>query len=178
MTNNLVLPFVLREEGIVVNDKAKIHTADPMNDNHVIIFKKTGFWIPLALWGVFSYFATVKPTEETLCEGNDVYIQTPETWHPHSNAYAHNEDSMVDWEGNIHALKDRKTRLVFDDIPNDRQVQSTSISATEAKAIDNKCETTHHEENEEHSTIFTQHTTNVFSLTTINDPMWMTKMME
>ena len=79
MTNNLVLPFVLREEGIVVNDKAKIHTADPMNDYHVIVFKKTGFWIPLALWGVFSYFATVKPTEETLCAGNDVYIQTPVT---------------------------------------------------------------------------------------------------
>ena len=76
------------------------------------------------------------------------------------------------------ALKDRKTRLVFDDIPDDGQVQSTSISATEAKAIDDKCETTHHEENEEHPTIFPQHTTNVFSLTTINDPIWMTKMMD
>ena len=62
-------------------------------------------------------FATVKPTEETLCEGNDVYILTPETWHPHSNAYAHNKDSMVDWEGNIQAPKDRKTKLVFDNIP-------------------------------------------------------------
>ena len=178
MTNNLVPPFVLREVGIVVNDKAKIHTVDPRNDNHVIIFKETGFWIRLTLWGVFSYFATVKPTEETLCEGNDVYILTPVIWHPHSNAYAHNEDSMVDWEGNIHALKDRKTKLVFDDIPNVRQVQSTSILAKEAKAIDDKCETTHHEENEEHSIVFPQHTTNVFSLTMINDPMWMTKMME
>ena len=63
-------------------------------------------------------------------------------------------------------------------IPNDGQAQSTSISATEAKAIDNKCETTHCEENEKHSTIFPQHTTKVFSLTMINDPMWMTKMME
>ena len=86
MTNNLVLPFVLREVGIVVNDKAKIQTVNPTNDDHVIIFKETGFWIPLALWRVFSYFATVKPTEETLHEGNDVYILTPETWHPHSNA--------------------------------------------------------------------------------------------
>ena len=55
MMNNLVLPFVLREAGIVVNDKAKIHTVDPTNDDHVIIFKETGFWIPLALWGDFSY---------------------------------------------------------------------------------------------------------------------------
>ena len=173
-----VLPFVLREAGIVVNDKAKIHTVNPMNDDHEIIFKETGVWIPLTLWGVFSYFATVKPTEETLHEGNDVFILTPETWHPHLNAYAHNEDSMVDWEGNICAPKDRKTKLVFDNIPDDGQVQSTSILATEAKASDDKCETTHCEENEEHSTIFPQHTTNVFSLTTINDPMWMTKMME
>ena len=72
MTNNIVLPFVLREVGIVVNDKARIHTVDPTNDADVIIFKETGSRIPLALWGVFSYFATVKPTEETLCEGNDV----------------------------------------------------------------------------------------------------------
>ena len=38
MTNSLVLPFVLREAGIVVNDKAKIHTADPTNDDHAIVF--------------------------------------------------------------------------------------------------------------------------------------------
>ena len=149
-----------------------------MNDAHVIIFKETGFQVPLTVWGVFSYFATAKPTEEALCEANDVYTLTPEMWHPHLNAYAHNKDSMVDWEGNICAPKDRKTKLVFDNIPDDRQNQSTSISATEAKAIDDKCETTHCEENEEHSTIFPQHTTNVFSLTMINDPMWMTKMME
>ena len=62
MTNNLVLPFVLREVGIVVNDKAKIHTVDPTNDDHVIIFKETGSQIPLSLWGVFSYFVRVKPT--------------------------------------------------------------------------------------------------------------------
>ena len=178
MMNKLVLPFVLREVGIVVNEKAKIHTANPTNDDHVITFKETGFQIPLTLWGVFSYFAIVKPTEETLHEGNDVYILPPETWYPHLNAYAHNEDSMVDWEGNICAPKDWKTKLVFDDIPNNGQVQSTSILATGAKAIDDKCETTHHEENEEHSTIFPQHTTNVFSLTMTNDPMWMSKMME
>ena len=91
MTNNPILPFVLREARIVVNDKAKIHTANPINDDHVIIFKETGFWIPLTLWGVFSYFVTVKSTEETLCEGNDIYILTREMWHP----YAHNKDSMV-----------------------------------------------------------------------------------
>ena len=116
MTNNLVPPFVLREVGIVVNDQGKIHTANPTNDNHAIIFKETGFQMPLAFWGVFSYFATVKPTEETLCEGNDVYTLTPETQHPHLNAYAPNENSMVDWEGNICAQKDRKTKRVFANI--------------------------------------------------------------
>ena len=111
MTNNVVPPFVLREAGIVVNDKAKLHTVNPTNDDHVIIFKETSFQIPLTLWGVFSYFATVKPTEETLHEGNDVYILAPETWHPHSNAYAHNKESMVDWEGNICAPKTGKHNL-------------------------------------------------------------------
>ena len=45
---------------------------------------------------------------------------------------------MIDWEGNIHVLKDRKTKLVLDDIPDDGQVQSTSISATEAKEIESE----------------------------------------
>ena len=146
MTKNLVLPFVLRKAGIVINDKAKIHAANPTNDDHVIIFKETGFWIPLTLWGVFSYFATMKPTEETLCEGNDVYILTPEMWHPHLNAYAHNEDSMGDSEGNIHTLKDRKTKLVLMIYLMMDKFNPQVYWQQRQKQL----KTTHHEENEEH----------------------------
>ena len=58
MENNLIPPFLLREAGIIVNDKAKIHVADPTVDNHAIVFPTTGFRIRLMLWGVFSFFSS------------------------------------------------------------------------------------------------------------------------
>ena len=54
MANNLLPPFMLREAGVEVNDKAKIHMQDPTTDNHAIIFSETGFKIPLSLSGIFS----------------------------------------------------------------------------------------------------------------------------
>ena len=90
MTNNWVPPFVLREVGIVVNDKAKINTADPTNDDHAPL---QGDWLSDSICSLGSILLS--------CEGNDVYILTSETWHPHSNAYVHSKGSMVDWEGNI-----------------------------------------------------------------------------
>ena len=38
--------IVLREAGITVNDKAKIHMMNPMAEDHAITFPKTGFRIP------------------------------------------------------------------------------------------------------------------------------------
>ena len=66
MANNLLPPFMLREAGVEVNDKAKIHMQDLTMDDHVIIFSETGFKIPLSLSGIFSYFTTTKPTNDML----------------------------------------------------------------------------------------------------------------
>ena len=43
MENNLIPPFMMREAGIVVNEKAKIHTDDPKDLDHSITFNSTGF---------------------------------------------------------------------------------------------------------------------------------------
>ena len=78
MKNNMLPPFILREAGITINDKAIIHLSDPSMDNHAIEFPETGFRIPLSLRGVFSYFSSVAPTTTSLQDGKDVYILTPE----------------------------------------------------------------------------------------------------
>ena len=39
--------------------------------------------------------------------GYDVYVLTPGRWNPHTDAYARNEDNIVDWEGNVKEVKDR-----------------------------------------------------------------------
>ena len=106
MDINLIPPFMMREAGVQVNETPKIHMTHPTEDDHAIVFPETGFRIHLLLWGTFSYFHTSKPTEGELEDPLDVYLLTPTKWNPHSDAYAANEESIVDWEGNIKQRKD------------------------------------------------------------------------
>ena len=131
MANNLLPPFMLREAGVEVNDKAKIHTQDPMTDDHAILFSETGFKIPLSLSGIFSYFATMKPTNNMLQDPSKVYILTPARWDPHLDVYVHNEDNMLDWEGNMKEPKHRNQWLVLDEIPDDEAMASSLLMIEE-----------------------------------------------
>ena len=97
MDQNHIPPFMLREMGVTVNDILKIHKEDPTVDDHAIIFVETGFRIPLSLWGIFSYFLISKPTHDDLLNLNEVYILSPATWNPHSDAYSANEGPC--WTG-------------------------------------------------------------------------------
>ena len=54
MDINLIPTFIVREEGVVINDKPKIHVYDPSLDDHAIIFVKDNMRIPLKLNGIFS----------------------------------------------------------------------------------------------------------------------------
>ena len=123
--------------GVTMNDVPKIHKEDPTVDDHVITFVETGFWIQLSLWGIFSYFPTSKPTHDDLLNPNEVYILSPATWNPHSDAYATNEESMLDWEGNMQPKKDHQHWIVLDDVEDDiNMVASLQIALLEQEAID------------------------------------------
>ena len=119
MTHNLLPPFMLRESGIQINEVPKIHVTSPTEEHHAIIFQETNFRIPLTLHGTLSYFPTIKPTTQELEEPDDVYVLTPTTWNPHSDAYVINEESMLDWEGNMKHERDHEKRVVLEDIPSD-----------------------------------------------------------
>ena len=122
--------------GGTMNDVPKIHKEDPTVDDHAITFVETGFWIPLSLWGIFSYFPTSKPTHDNLLNPNEVYILSPATWNPHSDAYAMNEESMLDWEGNMQPKKDHQHRIVLDNVEDDiNMVASLQITPLEQEAI-------------------------------------------
>ena len=137
MQHNLLPPFMMREAGIHVKDTPKIQIDDPSIEDHSIYFKETGLRIPLSLDGVFSYFPTNKPSEEKLMESEDIYLLTPEHWNPNSMAYAKNEESMLDWEGNLVEPRFRKTEIPLMDIPDGTQLSSVKISAAESSMVDN-----------------------------------------
>ena len=147
MCNNLLPPFMLREAGITVNNKAKIHMMNPMAEDHAIIFPETGFRIPMMLWGIFSCFPTMKLTVDALQAGNNVYILTPTTWDSHTYVHATNEDSMLDWEVNVKEKRQLVSQVVLEDVADHINASSLIISVIEMKAIDE--EMMHHECDEE-----------------------------
>ena len=61
MDNNLILPFMLREMGVTVNDVPKIHKEDPTVDDHMITFMETGISDTTFIMGrilIFPYIQT------------------------------------------------------------------------------------------------------------------------
>ena len=142
MSNNLIPPFIMRENGIIVNECAKIHCEDPTREDHAIIFKGYDLCIPLQLHGIFSYFVTRKPDVESLEDvheplnyATEIYTLTPTRWNPHTDVYALNEESIVDWEGNIKDRSHCDVKIVLDEIGNEYQGQY-KVSSMETQYVD------------------------------------------
>jgi hypothetical protein len=58
MNHNLILPFLIREAGLYVDETPEHQVANPTFDNHVIVDSETGIRIHLSLNGIFSSFPT------------------------------------------------------------------------------------------------------------------------
>ena len=84
LRNNLIPPFVMRDDGVNLNDTPKIHSKDPTIDEHCNTFEDPDLRIPLQLSGVFSYFCTRKTTLSELHECPKLFL-TPDVndWNPH-----------------------------------------------------------------------------------------------
>ena len=142
MSNNLLPPFIMRENGIMVNECAKIHCEDPTRHDHAIIFKGYDLCIPLRLHGVFSYFVTRKPDVELALDMNEpsiyakeIYTLTLTKWNPHTDAYALNEESIVDWEGNIKEKGHSAVKIMLNEIGDEYQ-SCYEVSTMEALHMD------------------------------------------
>jgi hypothetical protein len=136
MKHNLLPPFILRQAGTVLRETPKIHVDEPTVADHSITFPETGFRIPMSLWGVFSYFSTSKPTVTTMTESDEVYLLTPPDFNPHDDAYASNEENMMDWEGNM-VEKQHRTQILLSEIDDDLDMKvSAVISSIESRTID------------------------------------------
>ena len=127
---------------VEVNECAKIHCEDPTRDDHAIIFKGYDLCIPLRLHGIFSYFVTKKPdiesvvgVDEPSIYATEIYTLTPTKWNPHTDAYALNEESIVDWEGNIKEKGPSDMKIVLDEISDEYQSQY-EISTMETLHMD------------------------------------------
>ena len=130
MAHNLIPPFVMREAGLVVNDVPKIHCGDGVTrESHCIIVKEPSLRIPLHLDGVFSCFNTraLNTEEQTNCDEYEYVMLSPAgVWDPHDETYASNEDSFLDWQGEM-IYPEPKRRKIID------ERDYIDISVTEAR---------------------------------------------
>lgn len=115
MDDNLIPPFILRDAGLIVNDKAKIHCEEgtATEEDHTIQKKSTGLFIPLQLRSIFSYFPSRKPNDSNLDDGVMVAI-TPDgpTWDAYDPTYADNERSMTNSCGQMRSPKYKQKEFV------------------------------------------------------------------
>ena len=66
----------------------------------------------------------------------DVYLLTPSTMNHHCDAYATNEENMLDWEGNMVQRRFR-VQILLSNIPEDvAMTASVQVSSAEARTID------------------------------------------
>ena len=118
MDHNLIPPFVLREAGLICNDRPLIHSFPPKKEDHSIIDPKSNLHICLELDGVFSKFGSRSPTNSDLFESDNVTVVhiTPPglSWDPNSSHHGENEAALRDIEGEIihHPPSDR---VIFDE---------------------------------------------------------------
>ena len=107
-----------------------------------LFFKGYDLQIPLRLHGIFSYFVKRKPDiksvvdadEPSIC-ATEIYTLTPTKCNPYTDAYALNEESIVDWEGNIRKKCHCDVKIVLDEIGDEYQSQY-KISAIETLHMD------------------------------------------
>lgn len=144
MEHNLVPPFIMREAGIKVHDTPLIHCDSPSSSDHSIYMPDAQLRIQLHLNGIFSCFKTRKPSEQEFIECEKIMC-TPASWNPHSNSWAANEASILDWEGNImdpsrdssyaRALLEKDELSSNDEDDGDRVVAHASWSIDEGDSL-------------------------------------------
>jgi hypothetical protein len=111
--HNLLCPLQLRLNDITVNERPKFLTANPTDQDHVIIVRSPDddeLRIPLHLRGTTSCFPTRRPTDQEFAECRHVELtyDNPE-WDPSTKSYEEQESAMTDSAGRLLETGDRYT---------------------------------------------------------------------
>ena len=69
--HNLVSPFIMREAGLEVDERAKIHTPQPSKEHHSVYCREIDLRIPLKIEGIFSVFETRRLNATEIAKAGD-----------------------------------------------------------------------------------------------------------
>ena len=109
MEMNLIPPFIMRLNGLEVNECPKFMSNNPSIENHSIYFPEDNIRLPLQLRGIVSYLPTRAPDEDDMYKHLHYHLspQRP-TWDPHNTSYSSQESSMLDYNGEITSRKRKR----------------------------------------------------------------------
>ena len=110
MPVSLIPPFMMRLQGLEVNECPKFLAKNPTVAHHSIYFPEEEIRIPLNLDRTISYIPVRMPTNQELENPTKVLEITPviDTWDPHSLSYQEQEEAMTDFRGEIKERTERK----------------------------------------------------------------------
>ena len=118
MNHNLIPPFILREDDMEVNDRAKIHNPQgkPSLTDHTYGSSKHVLLIPFKHSEIFSMLDSRRPTNDDFFDGTPVAI-TPggEEWDPNPSQFEHNENTYTDVQEQMILKKHVNAVLIDDD---------------------------------------------------------------
>jgi hypothetical protein len=136
LQHNLIPPFIMREGGVIMSERAKIHSPNPSEDDHCIQFRDHELRIPLRLHGTFSFFHTRMPTDDELQSCDKLFI-TPDSphWNPYCPSFALNEESMLNYNGEI-ADKSRHTNHLME-VDDEYPIVASVLISDYEDAVDN-----------------------------------------
>ena len=113
MNNHLIPPFMMRLAGLDVNECAKFLAKKPNISHHSVYFPEKERRIPLSITGITSYIPSRSPTGQELDE-LEILELTPQVdqWDPHSHTYRNQEDSMLDYKGEIKQQRNNDSNFI------------------------------------------------------------------
>jgi len=102
MIYNLISPFLMRLNGLDVNECPKIMAKHPDESHYSIHFPDVELRIPLQLDKTTSYIQTRMPMDEDISNQMERLDLAPdaEEWNSHDNSYGDQERAMMDFHGN------------------------------------------------------------------------------
>ena len=108
MTVSLIPPFMMRLQGVHVNECPKFLAQKPTVEHHSVYFPENDIRFPLLLDRTISYLPVRMPTDDELSSTKELEI-TPmlDHWDPHSLHFQEQEEAMVNYRGEIKEKPER-----------------------------------------------------------------------
>ena len=106
----LINPFIMRLAGLHVDECPKFLSPIPSAVNHSIYLPEYHLRIPLKLDGIISYIPCRSPHSDEAMDVDSFVSITPrhDTWDPHVMTYSQQEESMMNYQGEVKQPAPRK----------------------------------------------------------------------